>query len=84
MGEFGDEIGGYNRANMVAVIMQVWRYTRWLTATKLTNTLGSRNEESLETDLEGIINQEWRSMWRRSAWRQSIGGTLGAGTQFIR
>jgi len=37
---------------------------------KLKDALGGRDRASLEMHLEAMIDQDWRSTWRWSIWRQ--------------
>jgi hypothetical protein len=47
-------------------------------SSELGDALRGCGQVSLEIHLQSMIERDWRCMWRRSIWRQSMGGTPGA------
>jgi len=52
--EFGDALGGHDRANFQAVIQQVWRYTCRPRSSEFGDALGGRDRASLDKYLEAV------------------------------
>jgi len=75
--ELRDALGGSDRANLEAVIEQVWRYPWRLWLSEFANALGGHNRASVEIHLEAVIEQVWRCTWR--PWSSEIGRVLGGG-----
>ena len=81
--EFGDALGGHDRANLQAVIERVWRYTGRPRSSELRrctwrpwssefgDALWGCDRASLEMHLQAMIERDWRSTWRRSIWREA-------------
>ena len=73
MSEFGDKLGGRDRASLETGVVEVWGGTwrpRWC-------ELGGRRCASLEIQLEAVIERVWRCTWRPRL--SEIGGVLGGG-----
>jgi len=73
---FGDALGNRDQMNSEmhwpAVIERVWRCTWRPRSSGLRDTLGSHNGAYWEIRLEAMIDQDWRSIRRRSVWRLSF------------
>jgi len=81
--EFGDALGGHNRANLHCVIDRVWRYTSrprlselrrctwrpW--SSEFGDVLWGCDSEGLEMHLQAMIERDWRSTWRRLIRREA-------------
>jgi len=53
--EFGDALGGHDRANLQAVIEQVWICTWRLKSSEIRDALGGQDRASLEMHLEAMM-----------------------------
>jgi len=64
--ELRDALGGCDRANLVAVIEEVWSYTWRPWSNEFGDSFGGRDWGSLEKHLEAVVEWDWTSTWRRS------------------
>jgi len=68
---FGDALGGHAHENLEAVIEPVRRYTCRPWSSESGDILGGRDQASFEMHLQAMIEQDWRSTWGRSIWREA-------------
>ena len=69
--EFGNALGGDNRANLEAVIVRVSRYTWRLWLSEFRDALGGRGR----ANSQAVIERGWRYTWRPLS--SEFGDTLG-------
>jgi len=70
--EFGDALGGRDRANLEAGIERIWRYTWRPWWSELRDALRDRDRASLKIHLEAVTKQVWRPS--SCEFRDTLGG----------